>query len=239
MQYQPRTDWCYGCDDRVGSRRFRQLTINNVCEDCDKQGKQSKPQHTSQVKVEAKTRLLQPARSKRKAEVQQKQESLKVERLKRKTEAQEKKEFLKAELIKEENQLVETFDRLQTEAVGREWRHLAAQRLGWNFLKLRRVAYRVKKYNNLEPTLIKEQVLKFVTEEHQTLKQISRNFERFSMQWIYEVLERLANDQSIEKKLIQKTVGKKKTYETLYRLPQHHTIASKSLVTNRIEYGCV
>ena len=36
MQYQPRTDWCYGCADRVGSRRFRQLTINNVCKDCDK-----------------------------------------------------------------------------------------------------------------------------------------------------------------------------------------------------------
>lgn len=199
-------------------RRFRPLTINGICADCDKQGKQSKPQHTSQVKVEVKTRLLQP------------------ERLKRKAETQEKKEFLKAESRKEESQLVEMFNQLQTEAIGREWRHLAAQRLGWDFLKLRRVAYRVKKYNNLEPTPVKEQVLKLVTEEYQTLKQISRNFQGFSMQWIYEILERLASEGCIEKRPTQKTVGKKKTYETLYRLPQaYQTIASKSLATNRTE----
>lgn len=93
-----------------------------------------------------------------------------------------------------------------------------------------------KKYNYLEPIPLKEQVLKLVTGEYQTLKQISRNFQDFSRQWIYEILERLANERSIEKKLIQKTVGKKKTYEMLYRLPQtNQTIASKSLVTNRTE----
>jgi Fe2+ or Zn2+ uptake regulation protein len=112
------------------------------------------------------------------------------------------------------------FNQLQTESIRREWRQLAAQRLGWNFLKLRRVIWRVKKYNNLELTPVKEQVLKFVTEEHQTLKQISRNFQEFSRQWIYEILERLASEGYIEKKPTQKTVGKKKTYETLYRLPQ-------------------
>lgn len=110
------------------------------------------------------------------------------------------------------------------------------QRMGWNFLKLRRVIWRVKKYNNLEPTPLKEQVLKLVTGEYQTLKQISRNFQDFSIQWIYEILERLASEGCIEKKPTQKTVGKKKTYEMLYRLPQtNQTIASKFLVTNRTE----
>lgn len=219
-QAKVKTDWCYSCVDRVGVRRFRQLTKNGVCRDCDKQDRQVEPQHVYQVKDEIKPRLQQPARLKRKAEAQQRQELLRVDRLKRQAEIQGKKEWLKAELIKEEEQLISMFNQLQAESIGREWRQLAAQRLGWNFLKLRRVIWRVKKYNNLEPTPLKEQVLKLVTEEHQTVKQISRNLQKFTTQWICEILERLASEGCIEKKPTQKTVGKKKTYEMLYRLPQ-------------------
>lgn len=217
------TNWCYGCVDRVGGRRFRELTRNGVCEDCARQGRQAEPQDMiiqKTIKVLPTPRSQRPAQLKRKTEAQQRQELLEAERLKRKIEIQEKKDRLSSELLKEENQLIQTFNQLQAEAVGREWRHLAAQRLNWDFLKLRRVAWRVKRYNSLEPTLVKDQVLKIVTEEDQTLKQISKNFQKFSRQWIYEILERLAREGYIEKKPIQKTVGKKKTYEMLYRLLQ-------------------
>lgn len=207
--FTPKTDWCYGCVDRTGTRKFRQLTANGVCEECDQQGRRTKIQNIPQETVTTKStpRSQQPARLRRKAEARKKQELLKAERLKKKIEIQEKQEQLRAQKLKEENQLIQTFNQLQAEAIGREWRQFAAQRLGWSFLKLRRVIWRVKKYNNLEPTAVKEQVLKLVTEEYQTLKQISRNFQKFSMQWIYEILERLANERCIEKRLIQKTVG--------------------------------
>src|SRR6476469_2393045 len=100
--FTPKTDWCYECADRIGIRKFRQLTANGVCQDCDKKGRLTNLQNIAQetVKTKSTLRSQQPARLKRKAEAQQRQELLKIKRLKRKAQIQEKKESLKAELIK-------------------------------------------------------------------------------------------------------------------------------------------
>lgn len=187
MQYQPRTDWCYGCADRVGSRRFRQLTINNVCKDCDKRMKPENRviESTIEWKDKYQVKRLKP------------QEKRKLERDK--------------QLCEEERQLIDTFNQLQIEMIGIWWRETAAHRLNWSSSKVKSVIKRVRHYNELKPVSVADHVLKFVSNDYSTARQIRCNFEGFTVVWICMTLERLVKDKRIEKKV-------NKPYETLYRL---------------------
>ena len=217
MQYQPRTDWCYGCADRVGSRKFRQLTINNVCEDCDKRIKPENRIIESILEWEGECRR----RGSNKCVVK----NLKAQEIRK----LERDKWLR----EEERQLIGVFNQLQVEMIGIWWRETAAHRLNWNSSKVKSVIKRVRYYNELKPVSVADHVLKFVSSDYLTARQIRCNFEGFTVVWICMTLEKLVKDKRIEKKV-------NRPYETLYRLlPIDYTIASKSLVTNRIEYGCV
>ena len=195
MQYQPRTDWCYGCADRVGSRRFRQLTINNVCKDCDKRIKPENRVIKSILEWENECRRRGP--NKCVVKNLKAQEIQKLERDK--------------QLCEEERQLIDTFNQLQVEMIGIWWRETAAHRLNWNSSKVKSVIKRVRYYNELKPISVADHVLKFVSNDYLTARQIRCNFEGFTVVWICMTLERLVKDKRIEKKV-------NKPYETLYRL---------------------
>ena len=195
MQYQPRTDWCYGCADRVGSRRFRQLTINNVCEDCDKRIKPENRVIKSILEWESECQRRGP--SKCVVKRLEPQEERKLERDKW--------------LCEEERQLIGVFNQLQVEMIGIWWRETAAHRLNWNSSKVKSVIKRVRYYNELKPVSVADHVLKFVLNDYSTARQIRCNFENFTVVWICMTLERLVKDKRIEKKV-------NRPYETLYRL---------------------
>ena len=195
MQYQPRTDWCYGCSDRVGSRRFRQLTINNVCEDCDKRIKPENRVIKSILEWERECQRRGP--SKCVVKDLEPQEKQKLERDK--------------QLCEEERQLIGVFNQLQVEMIGIWWRETAAYRLNWNSSKVKSVIKRVRYYNELKPVSVADHVLKFVSSDYLTARQIRCNFEGFTVVWICMTLEKLVKDKRIEKKV-------NRPYETLYRL---------------------
>jgi len=195
MQYQLRTDWCYGCADRVGSRRFRQLTINNVCEDCDKRIKPENRVIKSILEWESECQRRGP--NKCVAKNLEAQEIQKLERDKW--------------LCEEERQLIGVFNQLQVEMIGIWWRETAAHRLNWNSSKVKSVIKRVRYYNELKPVSVADHVLKFVSSDYLTARQIRCNFEGFTVVWICMTLEKLVKDKRIEKKV-------NRPYETLYRL---------------------
>ena len=195
MQYQPRTDWCYGCADRVGSRKFRQLTINNVCEDCDKRIKPENRIIESILKWEGECRRRGP--NKCVVKNLKAQEIRKLERDKW--------------LCEEERQLIGVFNQLQVEMIGIWWRETAAHRLNWNSSKVKSVIKRVRYYNELKPVSMADHVFKFISNDYSTARQIRCNFEDFTVVWICMTLEKLVEDKRIEKKV-------NKPYETLYRL---------------------
>ena len=195
MQFKLRTDWCYGCADRVGSRRFRQLTINNVCEDCDKRIKPEDKIIKSILEWEGECQRRGP--NKCVVKNLEAQEIRKLERDKW--------------LCEEERQLIGIFNQLQVEMIGIWWRETAAHRLNWNSNKVKSVIKRVRYYNKLKPVSMADHVFKFISNDYSTARQIRCNFESFTVTWICMTLEKLVKDKRIEKKV-------NKPYETLYRL---------------------
>lgn len=193
IQVKVKADWCYGCVDRVGVQRFRQLTVNNVCVDCDKQLKPEnrKPEPAIEWGNQPQTKKI----TKEKFEPQKEQKLEKDERL-----------------SKEEQELITVFYQLQLEMVGNLWREPAAQQLGWDVDKVKNVIKRVRAYQELRPIPVENHLIKFVTTEYQTAKQIAEKLNRFGVLWVYMNLEKLATQQRIEKITNQ-------PYETLYRLP--------------------
>lgn len=195
MQSKLRTDWCYGCADRVGSRKFRQLTINNVCEDCDKRIKPEDKIIKSILEWEGECRRRGP--NKCVVKNLEAQEIRKLERDKW--------------LCEEERQLIGVFNQLQVEMIGIWWREIAAHRLNWNSNKVKSVIKRVRYYNELKPVSMADHVFKFISNDYLTARQIRCNFEGFTVTWICMTLEKLVKDKRIEKKV-------NRPYETLYRL---------------------
>lgn len=228
QELKTRTDWCYSCVNRVGERRFRQLTINQVCQDCDKYITPTlcpEPRLIVELppqKPKPSQHKPSPHKSPRK-QYPSVAEKEKIERGKARLEE-------RTRLFKEqEAQLIQVFNELQSEREGVWWRKLAAKRLGWHPSLVDQTIRRVRQYHDLRPIPITDQIIKFVTDDWQTARQILQNFRTFTIDWVCVNIEKLVQEGRVEKQT-------NRPYQTLYRLPQiDQTIASKSLTTNRTE----
>ena len=177
--------FCEYCVARVGIRKFRSLN-NGICSEC---------------------------------ETRQKQLGLSVYHPQPKPEKAAKVQVAKAPRIPnpllkvEENQVVQVFNELQSEGMGRNWRVVAAERLGWSQEKVKEVVKRARQDVELIPVPIEQQLIAHLTNEWQSACQILPHFPNLKYEWIHVNLDRLVDAGEID-------CRKCKPNKTLYRLKQ-------------------
>jgi hypothetical protein len=197
-----KTNWCYGCADRVGVRKFRELTASGICQDCDSALKRKDPiAHSKLVPILSgkAEQVVQPDHIKR--------------RIQNSTEYREKCFQRQLLFEQQEKELIAVFEEIQEENRGVWWRKIAAERLIWNDSLIKEVIKRVRRYKELKPTPMTEVVLKFVTSDYQSARQILTKLPTAKVDWVHISLERLAKSGRITRLY-------NKPYETKYRLPK-------------------
>lgn len=213
FQAKVKTDWCYGCVNRVGERRFRSLTINKVCQDCDKY---ITPKLYPEPIVEPPPPLkLKPSQHKPSLSKSPRKRYPSVAE-KEKTERGKARLEERTRIFKEqETQLIQVFNELQSERKGVWWRKLAAKRLGWHPSLVDQTVRRVRQYHDLKPIPVTDQIIKFVTNDWQTARQILQNFRTFTIDWVCTNIEKLVREGRVEKQM-------NRPCQTLYRLPPNN-----------------
>lgn len=200
-----KTTWCYGCVNRVGVRKFRELTAEGICQECDSSLRKNNPTAHSilvQSAHESATETAQSNRIKKRIQVAQKRiEDIKIHADRQLLFEQQEKE------------LIAVFNQIQEENKGIWWRKDAADRLGWSDSLLKEVVKRVRRYKELKPTPMTDVVLKFVTSDYQSARQILTKLPSAKVDWVHTSLERLAKEGRI-------TRFYNRPYETKYRLPE-------------------
>jgi len=204
-QSQPRknkTSWCYECVNRIGIRKFRGLTAEGICQDCDSALKRKDSiAHSKLVRTlpDQSIQVAQPEQIKR--------------RNQERTEYQKKCLQRKLLFESQEKELIAVFEQIQEENKGVWWRKDAAKRLGWSDSLLKEVIKRIRRYKELKPTPMTDIVLKFVTHDYQTARQILAKLPNAKVDWVHISLERLVKEGRITRLY-------NKPYESKYRLPE-------------------
>lgn len=198
-----KTTWCYGCVERVGIRKFRELTAQGVCQECDSSLKKNNPTAHSILVQSAHESAAETAHSdhvkKHIQAAQKRTQGIKIH-------ADRQRLF-----EQQERELIAVFNQIQEENKGIWWRKDAARRLGWSDSLLKEVIKRVRRHKELKPTPMTEVVLKFVTEDYQSARQILTKLPTAKIDWVYISLERLAKEGRITRLY-------NKPYETKYKL---------------------
>jgi hypothetical protein len=201
--FKSKTNWCYGCVDRVGVRKFRELTAEGICQECDSSLRKNNPTAHSilvQSTHESAAKTAQSNRIKKHIQVAQKRiQDIEIH-------ADRQRLF-----EEQERELIVVFNQIQEENKGIWWRKDAANRLGWSDSLLKEVIKRVRRYKELKPTPMTEVVLKFVTSDYQSARQILAKLPTAKVDWVHISLERLAKSGRITRLY-------NKPYESKYRL---------------------
>lgn len=187
-----KTSWCYGCVDRVGVRKFRELTTEGICQECDSSLRKNNPTAHSILVQSAHKSATETAQSNR---VKKRIQNIEIH----------------ANRQQQEKELIAVFNQIQEENKGIWWRKDAANRLGWSDSLLKEVIKRVRRYKELKPTPMTEVVLKFVTSDYQSARQILEKLPTAKIDWVHISLERLAKSGRITRLY-------NKPYETKYKL---------------------
>jgi hypothetical protein len=127
--------------------------------------------------------------------------------------AESVKKYAQRQLLfeQQEIELIAVFNQIQQENKGIWWRKEAASRLGWSDSLLKEVIKRVRRHKELKPTPMTEVVLKFVTEDYQSARQILAELPTAKIDWVHISLERLAKEGRITRLY-------NRPYETKYKL---------------------
>jgi len=191
-----KSDWCYQCVGRTGLRRFRELSAYGICSACETFLKKTNPLLLTQLAPD----LLPVVESRR------------IHNSCTKS-AESVKKYAQRQLLfeQQEIELIAVFNQIQQENKGIWWRKEAASRLGWSDSLLKEVIKRVRRHKELKPTPMTEVVLKFVTEDYQSARQILAELPTAKIDWVHISLERLAKEGRITRLY-------NRPYETKYKL---------------------
>lgn len=194
-----KSDWCYQCVGRTGLRRFRELSAYGICSACEAFLKKTNPLLLTQL-TQCTPNLLPVVESRRTHNPCTKS-------------AESIKKYAQRQLLfeQQEIELIAVFNQIQQENKGIWWRKDAASRLGWSDSLLKEVIKRVRRHKELKPTPMTEVVLKFVTEDYQSARQILTKLPSAKVDWVHISLERLAKEGRITRLY-------NKPYETKYKL---------------------